>query len=134
MRARRRGVSAFGLLAALAACDGDGKADFAKADESWMSSIGKVELAVSEDSQKIGTGDCRTGTVAALHVDLCLYKDALSADAARNEGLERIGSATGVALVRGSTLLVVTDPGLVDPHGKLINRLSKTFLEPKSAK
>ena len=122
-------LAIFASLATAASCS-DSTADFAQADTQWMSALGKVEVGPSSEEQRIGQGDCRTGTVAGLHVDLCQFKDALSADAAREAGLAKIGSDTGAAIVRKRTLLVVSDPDKVDVHGKLINQLTKSFANP----
>lgn len=126
-------LSGLAIAASLAmgmSCSDGGAADFALADTQWMSALGKVELEPSSDAQQIGQGDCRTGTVAGLHVDLCHFKDAVSADAGREAGLAKIGSHTGAAIVRKQTLLVVSDPDKVDVHGKTINKLTKTFANP----
>jgi|TARA_R110000868_G_scaffold290314_1_gene550503 hypothetical protein len=94
----------------------------------WELEVGEVKLAKSGD-KAIGAGDCKSGTVAGLRVDLCLFKDVLSADNARTLGLERIGSETGAALVRERLLLVIADPGHVDPHGKKLNEVAKLFMQ-----
>tara|TARA_R110002096_G_scaffold436100_1_gene667724 strand:+ start:93848 stop:94135 length:288 start_codon:yes stop_codon:yes gene_type:complete len=94
--------------------------------------VGDVELAESGD-KAIGDGDCKTGMVAGLHVDLCVFKDALSADGARVLGLERIGPITGASLVREQILLVIADRDNVDPHGKKLNHVAKLFMQPSEA-
>ncbi len=96
----------------------------------WALKFDDVKLEKSSDKQIIADGDCKTGTIAGLHVDLCLYKDALSADAARERGLERVGSNTGASLVRERFLLVVADREKVDVHGKALNEVAKLFLDP----
>ena len=128
----RLSLSGLAMVASLAmgASCSDGDADFAKAETAWMRSLGKVELAPSSEEERIGEGDCRTGTVAGLHVDLCQFKDAVSADAAREAGLDKIGKNTGAAIVRKRVLLVVSDPDKVDVHGKTINELTKSFAKP----
>lgn len=109
-------------------CEND--TDFAEAETHWMSALGTVELTTSTKAQRIGQGDCRTGTVAQVHVDLCNYKDAVSADTAREVGLAKIAGHTGAAVVRKRTLLVVSDPDEVDVHDKIINQLTTSFRNP----
>lgn len=92
--------------------------------------LGPVELAKSEETIGIAGGECREGTVAGLHVDLCTYKDALTAASAQEKGLSIIGENTGAALVRDRYLLVVADVDKVDVHGKVLNKVAKIFLEP----
>lgn len=128
-----RTLLSLSLLTALAACE-----DTAKGAEStnqvmvaWQSAdIGSVELKPSEASEIIAEGKCLDGTVAKLHVNLCEFKDAISADSAKELGLERIGANTGAALVRDRYLLVVADLDKVDIHGKVLNKVAKIFLEP----
>ena len=115
------------LLAALGCSSGGEARPHDDMERRWQD-VGEVKLAKSGD-KAIGDGACKTGTVAGLHVDLCLFKDALSADNARTIGLERIGSETGAALVHERLLLVIADHGHVDPHGKKLNEVAKLFME-----
>ena len=99
----------------------------------WTSAkLGPIDLAESNEKTRIAGGKCREGTVANLQVNLCEYKDALAANSAKEEGLERIGSKTGAALVRDRYLLVVADANKVDIHGKVLNQVAKIFLKPPS--
>lgn len=121
------------LFLALPSCE-----DTAKGGESnsqvmvaWQrAGIGSVELKPSEGSKVIAEGKCQDGTVAKLHVTLCEFKDAISADSAKAQGLQQIGANTGAALVRDRYLLVVADLDKVDVHGKVLNKVAKLFLEP----
>lgn len=99
--------------------------------DAWKAAdVGAVELATASDSEALAGGDCLHGKVAGLYVDLCKYKDALAADSAREQGLEKIGAITGAALVRDRYVLVVADNDKVDVHGKVLNKVAKTFLKP----
>lgn len=115
------------LLAALGCSSGGEARPHDEMERRWLE-VGEVKLAQSGD-KAIGAGECKTGTVAGLHVDLCIFKDALSADNARTLGLERIGPETGAALVRERQLLVIADHGHVDPHGKKLNEVAKLFMK-----
>ena len=99
--------------------------------DAWKAAdVGAVELSAASDAEALADGDCLHGKVAGLYVDLCQYKDALAADSAREKGLEKIGANTGAALVRDRYVLVVADNDNVDVHGKVLNKVAKTFLKP----
>lgn len=119
-------------VAALLGCSGASASPHEDIERLWGLQVGDVQLAESGD-KAIGGGDCKTGMVAGLHVDLCVFKDALSADGARVLGLERIGAITGASLVREHLLLVIADRDSVDPHGKKLNQVAKLFMQPSDA-
>jgi len=122
------------VLVGVSACDEAPKKGAESGDQvilSWRSAnLGTIDLSESTDSEVFKGGNCRTGKVAALHVDLCEFKDALAADTAKEQGLAKIGANTGAALVRDRFLLVVADKDKADVHGKVINQVAKLFLEP----
>lgn len=121
-------VLVLGASALLFACD-DAAGPTSAVQQAWATSIGEVSLKANPES-KMKSGTCQVGTVAGLAVELCSFKDALSADASREQGLAQVGSNTGVALVRGSMLLIASDPNKIDVHGKKLNEVSKIFLDP----
>lgn len=120
-----------------AACEDSSKKGGESNDQvilAWASSdLGAVDLDDAKESETFAGGTCRSGKVADLRVDLCEFKDALSADSAKEQGLIAVGSNTGTALVRDRYLLVVADVDKVDVHGKKLNRVAKLFLAPPSA-
>lgn len=122
------------LLLALSACDSAPEKGAESGEQvilAWQkANMGSVVLKKSEENEAIAGGDCRSGTVAKLHVSLCEFKDAIAADSAKELGIAEIGSNTGAALVRGRYLLVVADIDKVDVHGKVLNQIAKIFLEP----
>ncbi len=127
-------IVSIGLLAILGGCDDStpkGAETSSQVILAWTGAdLGAIDLKKSEESKTFAGGTCQTGTVAALHVSLCEFKDALSADSAKESGIEEIGSNTGAALVRDRYLLVVADVDKVDVHGKVLNQIAKIFLEP----
>jgi hypothetical protein len=76
----------------------------------------------------VGT-DCRSGTVGAIEVLVCVYPSAKEAKAAEDAGLTWVGDTTGAAQAHGSLLIAVADRKKSDPNGKTINQLMK--LAPK---
>jgi hypothetical protein len=116
------------MLTTVLSCDENKTSEHDAIEDLWRI-VGDVSLKKTKDAA-IGAGDCKTGMVSGLHVDLCLFKDALSADAAKEIGLQRIGSHTGAALVRDRFLLVIADRDKVDVHGKTLNQVAKLFLQP----
>jgi hypothetical protein len=125
------------LLVGVSACDEAAKKGAENGDQvivAWRSAnLGTIELAEGKDSEVFAGGSCRTGKIAALHVDLCEFKDALAADTAKEQGLAKIGANTGAALVRDRFLLVIADRDKADVHGKVLNQVAKIFLEPPPA-
>ncbi len=95
--------------------------------------IGLEPIELSEVSESTKKGRCLRGKVAKLHVDLCTYDDAVAADSAKEEGLAKLGSFTGTALVRDRHVLIVSDVDRTDVHGKTLNALAKVFLKPSIA-
>lgn len=73
--------------------------------------------------------ECHQGKVKGLEVTLCKLAGAAEARAARPAGLAVVGEVTGLALDSGQFLLIVADRDKVDPSGKAINQLVKTFRE-----
>lgn len=71
--------------------------------------------------------ECYLGKVDGLEVTLCRYADAAEAEAARAQGLARVGETTGAALPSGRLLLVVADRDGVDPTGRTINKIARAF-------
>jgi len=132
----RRKQKAFTILctsALLLGCSEDSTDSKMQAiEEVWAVSMGEVKLSPSKES-KIEGGKCRAGTVSGLTVELCAFKDAVTADSAREGGLAQVGAQTGVSLVRDSLLLVASDPNGIDVHGKKLNQLSKLFLNPETS-
>jgi hypothetical protein len=122
------------LLAGLVGCDEAAKKGAESGDQvilAWRSAnVGEIDLGDKKESEIFAGGSCRDGTVAALYVDLCEFKDALAADTAKEEGIAKIGANTGAALVRDRFLLVVADKDKVDVHGKVLNQVAKIFLKP----
>lgn len=78
------------------------------------------------DKSKLG-GSCRAGHVADVAAVLCKYPDAKAAKQAEKKGLELVGDATGASLANKNLLLVVADRHKLDPSGRRINKITKTF-------
>jgi hypothetical protein len=137
MQLLKRLIIGLPLLASLSACEDSGKKGAETTSQvisAWENAqIGNVKLEKSEDSETYAGGSCRTGKVADLKVELCEFKDALSADSAKERGLIEVGSNTGAALVRDRYLLVVADVDKVDVHGKALNQVAKIFLSPPAS-
>src|SRR5215831_7728680 len=63
----------------------------------------------SATSGKALGGDCQSGTVGGLDVVVCTYPDDAAAKRAEDKGFAAVGETTGVAMARGSMLLVAAD-------------------------
>jgi hypothetical protein len=129
-------ILALPFLLSSSACEDSAKKGAETTDQvivAWNSAqLGSVKLEAAKESETYAGGSCRSGKVADLRVDLCEFKDALSADSAKDQGLVEVGANTGAALVRDRYLLVVADVDKVDAHGKVLNQVAKIFLEPPS--
>ena len=120
---------AIATLLALAACGDDASRSASPADTiaAWRSA-GLTPAAFAPLTGEPGLGDtCVRGTVDGVDTTLCRYADDAAARAARPAGLAAIGETTGAALIAGPVLLVVADRQHVDPSGRTINRITRTF-------
>ena len=69
--------------------------------------------------------DCRSGTVGALDVLLCVFPSKAEAKQAEPAGLGWVGDVTGAAQAAGPVLVVVADRRKGDPSGRTINQMMK---------
>ncbi len=123
-------LAAAAALAALA-CDDEPAAEAGASDivDAWKrAGMTPSELAPL-DSADLAGGTCQAGRVDGLHVIVCTYPTDDAALAARDAGLAVVGKATGAALPSGSRLLIVADRDNVDPSGRRIQKLTKTYLD-----
>lgn len=132
------------LLAALAACSkseefsgGDGtKAalasptegpadDGARTDviEAWTK--GGLSPSPLTPAQVPVGKDCRTGTVNAVDVLLCVFPSSAEAKAAEDAGLGWVGDTTGTSQAYGKVLVAAADRRKSDPSGRTINQMMK---------
>lgn len=133
----KREVAGFVLaLVALAACDEDKAQAAGKApdDDTLVAAWKKAGLEVSAftevDADAYSAQGCRAGTVGGVDVTICSYDTGEDAAAAQDPALallEKGGSTTASALVRGKKLLVVTDKRKADPSGRSINAITRAF-------
>lgn len=88
-----------------------------------------IDGVAATDGAALAATDCTRASASKLEVTVCRYPDEAAARAAQPAGLVAVGEATGAALHHGRLLLVVADRGKVDPAGKLINQITKAFLQ-----
>ena len=69
--------------------------------------------------------DCRTGTVGAVDVLLCVFPSKAEAKAAEDAGLGWVGDTTGVSQAYGQVLVAAADRRKADPSGRTINQMMK---------
>ena len=95
--------------------------------EAWKQA--KLEVTSFAPTEVVGLkgARCRGGAVAGLESVLCDFADEAAAIAAEDAGLEAVGEHTGAALAAGKSLLIVADRKKVDPSGKALNQVVKTF-------
>jgi hypothetical protein len=120
-------VRAVLLILVLAAC---GKGDRGISQSALLADLGKAGLTVSafsvDKSGAIGK-DCSVGTVSGVEVAICSFAKPEEAAAAEDKALEWVGASTGAALVRGNVTLAAADRAKVDPSGRTLNVITKTF-------
>jgi serine/threonine protein kinase len=86
------------------------------------------------DGAPLGGGRCRAGAVSGVSVTLCEYGNTEAPRTARTAALKRVGETTGAAIPVGTHLLIVADRNAVDPSGKRINEIIKTFQKAAGGK
>jgi hypothetical protein len=120
------------LLVAAIACDkGGGAAGGGSPRDAVLAAWKKGGLTPSPfavATVSVGT-DCKSGTVGAIDVLLCVYPTAAEAKAAEEAGLSWVGDTTGSAQASGTVLIAIADRRKSDPSGRTINQLMK--LAPK---
>jgi hypothetical protein len=94
--------------------------------DTWKAAGLTVSAFTPADGTAVG-GDCRSGTVGGVDVELCSYADDAAAKKAEDKGLTVVGETTGVSLAQGSMLLIAADRRKADPSGRTINQLAKLF-------
>ena len=71
---------------------------------------------------------CQAGTIDKIDAQLCEYPSADALPLGRSAGDAWIGqAATGVVLQREQVLLMLADRNRVDPQGKAIAKISRSF-------
>src|SRR5438128_1139118 len=73
--------------------------------DTWKQAGLTVSAFTPADGKALG-GDCQSGTVGGVDVELCSYPDAASAKKAEDRGLVVVGETTGVSLAQGQMLLI----------------------------
>jgi hypothetical protein len=95
--------------------------------DAWKKA-GLTPSAFQPAKASFGT-DCKSSTVGAIEVLVCVYPSAKEAKAAEDAALTWVGDTTGAAQAHGSLVIAVADRKKSDPNGKTINQLLK--LAPK---
>ncbi len=127
-------AGASGGAAAPAKADPEAPAAKASADfqKPVLEGLKKAGLAVGEfettAAKPYQARACTRGEVGNLDVMACQYASAQAAEQARSS-LEQFvaGSGTGAVRHSGTVALAVADRKKVDPRGKVIDKLLKTF-------
>lgn len=117
------------LLVSIAACSKGGNHG-SSATASVITAWKDAKLTPTDFAAVAGGelgGSCRAGHVDGLETLLCEYPDAKAAKAAEAAGLARVGETTGTAIAKDKLLLVVADRKKVDPEGRRLNLIAKTF-------
>ena len=115
---------------ALSSCeDSKQQADSKGALSAWEQAGFKPSDFKDSDPASLGATTCKQGKVTGLYVTLCEYADPASATAAKPTGEKLVGDHTGVALVRAKAMMVIVDTDKIDPSGRIINKLAKSFWE-----
>jgi hypothetical protein len=106
------------------ACGKESKSGF-QIVQGWKQA-GLEPSAFTKAETKLG-GSCQAGTVSGIDTVLCEFKDDQTAKAAEPKGLEIVGETTGASLAKGRMLLVVADRKDLDPNGRRIDQITRSF-------
>ncbi|HTJ44622.1 MAG TPA: hypothetical protein VL463_21100 [Kofleriaceae bacterium] len=94
--------------------------------DTWKQAGLTVSAFTPADGKTVG-GQCQSGTVGGVDVELCNFADASAAKKAEDRGLSIVGETTGVSIAQGSMLLIAADRRKADPSGRTINQIAKLF-------
>ncbi|MCU0663663.1 MAG: hypothetical protein MUC50_15210 [Myxococcota bacterium] len=83
-------------------------------------------------NSSLGSVSCQAGQVSGIHVSLCECSDEKTTATATAAGRQSIGEATGLALAKGTVLMIAIDRSNVDPSGRTLNKISKVFWSGKA--
>jgi hypothetical protein len=94
--------------------------------DTWKQAGLTLSAFTPADGKAVG-GECQSGTVGGVDVELCNFSDASAAKKAEERGLSVVGETTGVSISQGSMLLIAADRRKADPSGRTINQIAKLF-------
>lgn len=114
--------------ASLVACGDSAASDAQVVADTWKKAGIEVPPLETVAEHELGEASCLATRPAQIEATLCVYESDDAAAAARPAALAMVGEHTGAALTRGKMLLVVADRKAVDPEGRTINQLTRSFL------
>jgi hypothetical protein len=121
-------------LASLSGCSKktEGGAHLKDVESAFGKEGWKIDAFQATDAQRFSAQKCVAGAIEGLDAVVCEFGSDEAVQRGKKAAEGWVGAAvTGVALDKGRTVLALADRSRVDPNGKLVHRISKTYRDIK---